>query len=76
MVRAANPALTFIKPCLAQYASSPPSGEQWVHEIKFEDKVSAGKTALRAALTENRVWFMALGSFSSSSASPPSPFRS
>jgi ATP-dependent DNA ligase len=34
MPRAAT--LAFIKPCLAQDASTPPSGEQWVHEIKFD----------------------------------------
>jgi bifunctional non-homologous end joining protein LigD len=34
MPRAA--ALAFIKPCLARHASTPPSGEQWVHEIKFD----------------------------------------
>ena len=28
--------LQFIKPCLAEAASAPPSGDQWVHEIKFD----------------------------------------
>jgi bifunctional non-homologous end joining protein LigD len=28
--------LPFIKPCLAQAASEPPSGEEWVHEIKYD----------------------------------------
>jgi ATP-dependent DNA ligase len=34
MARAAT--LAFIKPCLAQDVSTPTSGEQWVHEIKFD----------------------------------------
>jgi bifunctional non-homologous end joining protein LigD len=36
MPRPANPDLAFIKPYLAQDASTPPSGEQWAHEIKFD----------------------------------------
>jgi bifunctional non-homologous end joining protein LigD len=36
MPRAADLTLAFIKPCLAQDAPSPPSGEHWVHEIKFD----------------------------------------
>jgi bifunctional non-homologous end joining protein LigD len=36
MARAADLASTFIKPCLAQDAQTPPSGEQWAHEIKHD----------------------------------------
>ena len=32
----ASPALAFIKPCLAEAAGDPPSGDNWVHEIKFD----------------------------------------
>ena len=28
--------LAFIKPCLAEATSDPPSGDDWVHEIKFD----------------------------------------
>jgi bifunctional non-homologous end joining protein LigD len=28
--------LAFIKPCLARDAEAPPSGDQWVHEIKHD----------------------------------------
>jgi bifunctional non-homologous end joining protein LigD len=34
MPRADPATLAFIKPCLARDTETPPSGEQWVHEIK------------------------------------------
>lgn len=32
----AIPPLVFIKPCLAQAADEPPSGDDWLREIKFD----------------------------------------
>ena len=32
----ASAGLAFFKPCLAQAATEPPSGEDWVHEIKYD----------------------------------------
>src|SRR5690606_34389764 len=34
--RAAEPVPPFIKPCLATLVSHVPSGDQWVHEIKYD----------------------------------------
>jgi bifunctional non-homologous end joining protein LigD len=36
MTSVAGAALAFIKPCLAREAATPPSGDQWVHEIKHD----------------------------------------
>jgi bifunctional non-homologous end joining protein LigD len=36
MMRTTFAPLAFIRPCLAQDAQTPPSGEQWAHEIKHD----------------------------------------
>jgi bifunctional non-homologous end joining protein LigD len=64
MSQAASPGLAFIKPCLAQEASTPPSGAQWVHEIKFDgirvQALLAGRTV--SLLTRNGLdWTDRLG---------------
>jgi bifunctional non-homologous end joining protein LigD len=43
--------LEFIKPCLAQTANEPPSGEEWVHEIKYDGyRIQAHLTGSKVSL--------------------------